>query len=63
MKSKIKILLTFALICAIFIGCSSTTNSISVAKSLDYNLNKLSHIVNKLDTVDNNYIANPEIYP
>ncbi len=48
---------------AVLTGCNNQDNSASVvAKNLDSNLNNLSLAVNKLDTIDNKYLYNPDIY-
>lgn len=44
-------------------GCTDTTSSIAVSKSLNDNLFTLNKVVTKLDSVENNYIANPDMYP
>ena len=44
-------------------GCTDTTSSIAVSKSLNDNLSTLNKVVTKLDSVENNYIANPDMYP
>lgn len=61
-----KKILTLMLICTLFIsiftGCKQENTANIVAKNLDNNLNKLEVAVNKLDSVDNKYLSNPDIY-
>jgi low affinity Fe/Cu permease len=62
MKKLIAITI-FLSICITFIyGCANTTTPTAVAKKIDKNLNTLYTAVNNLDTIDNSYIANPDIY-
>ena len=52
------------LICGcILIGCTDTSSSVSVSKTLEHNLNTLNKVVTKLDSVENEYIANPDFLP
>lgn len=54
------------IICGLFVtalaGCKQENTANLIAKDLDTNLNKLEIAVNKLDSVDNRYLANPDIY-
>jgi len=54
------------IICGLFItalaGCKQENTANLIAKDLDTNLNKLEVAVNKLDSVENKYLANPDIY-
>ena len=61
---KSKILLTSAVCGGIMLlGCTTPTSPANVAKSLESNLNILTATINKLDTIDNSYLSNPDIYP
>ncbi len=44
-------------------GCTATQTPASVAKNITHNLNILESTVSKLDTIDNNYLSNPDILP
>ena len=48
-------------IALIFSGCANNETTMDIGKNLDNNLNNLTHIVTKLDTIDNNYMQNPDI--
>ena len=45
------------------LGCTTPTQPTNIAKSLDMNLNNLTTTIKKLDTIDNSYLSNPDIYP
>jgi len=62
MKKILTLMLVFTLFISIFTGCKQENTANVVAKNLDSNLNKLEVAVNKLDTVDNKYLSNPDIY-
>ena len=47
-------------IALIFSGCANNETTMDIGKNLDSNLNNLTHIVTKLDTIDNNYMQNPD---
>lgn len=60
---KLIALTIFLSFCLTFIyGCSNATTPTAVAKKIDKNLNNLYTAVSNLDTIDNSYIANPDIY-
>lgn len=61
MKKIFAIPLSMLSLALILTGCTNNETTAQVGKNLDKNLNKLTKIVNKLDTIDNNYIANPDI--
>lgn len=60
-KKIITNLLCLLMVCTILTGCETKTNQASISKKLDKNLNNLRNIVTKLDTIDNNYIQNPNL--
>ena len=62
MKKKYLIIISCLLLTIVLLGCTETPAHISVSRSLDKNLNNLSYTVNKLDTIDNKTIANPDMY-
>ena len=62
MKKIITSIICFMLIIPFFASCSTTSSTAVIAENIDNCLNKLNIIVNKLDVVDNNYIANPDLY-
>ncbi len=47
----------------LLLGCTTPSTPANVAKSLESNLNCLTTTINKLDTIDNSYLSNPDIYP
>ena len=61
MKRILSLTLILISTLTIFSGCNNTNETMDIAKNLDNNLNKLSSIVTRLDTIDTNYIANPDI--
>lgn len=60
-KKIITNLLCLLMVCTILTGCETKTDQASISKKLDKNLNNLRDIVTKLDTIDNNYIQNPDL--
>lgn len=62
MKKILSVIIMCLLITTFLVACKQESTASIVAKDLDKNLNKLSVTVNKMDTIDNNYIANPDIY-
>ncbi len=62
MKKIFTLVLMCLLFVSILVGCKQESTASLVAKDLDNNLNKLSTTVNKLDTIDNKYISNPDLY-
>ena len=62
MKKPLIIITSLILMCIMFVGCTNTDASITTSKSLNKNLNLLSNTVSRLDTIDNNYLVNSDIY-
>jgi len=62
MKKIFAVLIMCVLVTTFLVACKQETTANVVAKNLDKNLNTLSITVNKLDTIDNRYIANPDLY-
>lgn len=62
MKKILSVIIMCLLITTMLVACGKENTATTVAKDLDKNLNKLSVTVNKMDTIDNNYITNPDIY-
>lgn len=62
MKKPLIIITSLILICIMFIGCQNVDANISASKELNKNLNLLSNTVNRLDTVDNEYLVSSDIY-
>ena len=54
--------LSILLICIMLTGCNSKPTQAKIGKNLDKNLNKLYNTVTNLDTIDNNYINNPDLH-
>lgn len=44
-------------------GCTNNLAPISISKNLNHNLSVLENTVKKLDTINNSYLSNPDIYP
>ena len=63
MKKLLSLLLIVSCFCTFFAGCANTNDTMDIANALDKNLNRLNTIVKKLDTIDTNYIANPDLTP
>ena len=62
MKKILKIA-TLCISCIGFMfGCDNADTPAAVGKKLDKNLTSLYETVSNLDTIDNNYIINPDIY-
>lgn len=62
MKKSILTILSLSLTSVLLLGCTNTNDTVNTSKNLNVNLNKLSSVVTNLDTIDNNYISNPDIY-
>lgn len=62
MKKIISLLIMCTLFVSVLVGCQKESSAHIIAKNLDKNLNSLSITVNKMDTIDNKYIANPDLY-
>lgn len=62
MKKTLIIITSLLLICVMLIGCNSTDATIQASKQLNKNLNLLYNTVNRLDTVDNEYLVSNDIY-
>lgn len=62
MKKIISLLIMCTLFVSVLVGCQKESSAHIIAKNLDKNLNTLSITVNKMDTIDNKYIANPDLY-
>ena len=61
---KSKVLITAIVGGAILLaGCTNNLSPASVSKNLTHNLNVLSSTVKNLDTINNSYLSNPDIYP
>ena len=65
MKKTISLIISFVLIIAFLVGCSdqTMTTSLNIGENIDKRLDRLSLSVTKLDTIDNQYITNPDIFP
>ena len=62
MKKSLLIITSFILMCIMFIGCAQTDATITTSKELNKNLNMLSNTVKRLDTIDNEYLMDNELY-
>lgn len=61
---KSKVLITAIVGGAVLLaGCANTLTPASVSKNLNHNLSVLQNTVEKLDTINNSYLSNPDIYP
>ena len=62
MKKQLIIITSFILLCIMIVGCQTTNATINASTELNKNLNLLSNTVTRLDTIDNEYLVNNEIY-
>ncbi|MBE5738433.1 MAG: hypothetical protein E7354_01690 [Clostridiales bacterium] len=62
MKKTLVIITSLFLICIILLGCGEANASITTSKELNKNLTILSNTVKRLDTVDNAYLINEDLY-
>lgn len=62
MKKFFITLTSLILICIITIGCGQTDANLETSKALNKNLNLLTNTINRLDTIDNEYLVNNELY-
>lgn len=62
MKKSILITIACLLLTIFLVSCTETPMQTSIGKSIDKNLNNLLYTVTKLDTIDNNTLANPDMY-
>jgi hypothetical protein len=63
MKKQIFAVISVVSVSALIFGCTNPATPASVAERLEYNLNSLSNTIKSLDTIDNNYLANPDVSP
>lgn len=61
MKRILSLVLILSSIITFLSGCANTDETLEIANNLNKSLNKLSSIVTNLDTIDTNYISNPDI--
>lgn len=61
-KKILKYTLSILLICVLLTGCTNQTTQAQVGKNLDKKLSNLYNTVKNLDTIDNNYISNPDLH-
>lgn len=47
----------------LLLGCTNPSSPAVISRNLENNLNDLSTVVNRLDTIENSYLSNPDIYP
>lgn len=62
MKKPLLILTSLFLICIMLLGCTENNLAINTSKELNKNLSLLSNTVKRLDTVDNSYLMNEDLY-
>lgn len=62
MKKTLLIITSLVLMCIMLMGCTESNVAISTSKDLNKNLTILSNTVNRLDTVDNSYLINEDLY-
>lgn len=58
-------IITTGIVCGslLLFGCTSPVSPANISRKLDYNLTTLTNVVNKLDTIENSYLSNPDIHP
>lgn len=62
MKKIIALTILLSLCLCYLYGCTNNTTPTAIGKNIDKNLTTLYNTVSNLDTIDNSYIANPDIY-
>lgn len=62
MKKSFVILTSILLMCIMLIGCTESNITLSTSRELNKNLNILFSAVKRLDTVDNDYLINDDLY-
>lgn len=62
MKKSLLLITSLVLSCIVLAGCADTNMAITTSKDLNKNLTMLSNTVNRLDTVDNAYLINEDLY-
>lgn len=62
MKRILSLVILFSICLTYFYGCSNSNTPMAIGKKLEKNLTTLYNTVTNLDTIDNSYIANPDIY-
>lgn len=62
MKKSFVILTSILLMCIMLIGCTESNITLSTSRDLNKNLSILSNAVKRLDTVDNDYLINDDLY-
>ena len=62
MKKSFIILTSLLLTCIMLIGCAETDTTISTSKELNKNLNILTNTINRMDTVDNQYLVSSDLF-
>lgn len=62
MKKTLIIITSIIMLCVMLVGCQATDMSITTSKELNKNLNLLMNTVNRLDSVDNDYLVSNDVY-
>lgn len=62
MKRFLSVIIMLSICLTYLYGCSNSNTPLAVGKKIDKNLTNLYNAVSNLDTIDNSYIANPDIY-
>lgn len=62
MKKTFVILTSILLMCIMLIGCTESNITLSTSRDLNKNLSILSNTVKRLDTIDNSYLVNDDLY-
>ncbi len=63
MKKTLILFTSIVCTAALMVGCSNTAMPSVVGEKLEYSLNSLYYTVKNLDSIDNLYLANPDISP
>ena len=64
MKKILSFMIVVVLVAVFLIGCNETTVTCeNLSENINMKLDRLTQTVTKLDTIDNQYIANPDIFP
>ena len=62
MKKSIIALTSLSLLCFVMLGCTKADPTLTTSKELNKNLNILSNTINRLDSINNEYLVNNDLY-
>lgn len=58
-------IITTSIVCGgvLLFGCTNPAAPANISQKLERNLTALTNVVNRLDTIENSYLSNPDIHP